>query len=269
MARKRGMGERRRRRKALQQRPHLLRHGEGALDPAKGVRLLSWNLAKRPRVREELQQYLDEADLICVQEARPSLLPEVPGSVHFARSFRTFGRMEDFHGVATLARAATRARGQALATRWREGWIVTPKMALATEYEFGDESLLVVNVHAFNFQPVFKYMLREQFEMIAERIQGHEGPAVVCGDFNTWREDRLRLIENLLEGFEPVDFEPSSHRKTGHWVASLALGDRSMPLDHVYVRDLTWSNARVLPSAHSDHGALSVHLLGRAPDART
>ena len=178
--------------------------GDAFLDPETGVRLLSWNLAKRPGSKLELADHMPTADLVCVQEAKPSLLPELPGSSHFASSFRGLGPDAEFHGVATLARAQSRDRGHptAIGSRWREGWVVTPKMALATDYDLGDQKLLVVNVHAYNFQPVFKYMLRDQFERIAERVAAHGGPAVVCGDFNTWRKDRLRLVEVLLHDFE-------------------------------------------------------------------
>ncbi len=237
--------------------------GDAFLDPETGVRLLSWNLAKRPGSKLELADHMPTADLVCVQEAKPSLLPELPGSSHFASSFRGLGPDAEFHGVATLARAQSRDRGHptAIGSRWREGWVVTPKMALATDYDLGDQKLLVVNVHAYNFQPVFKYMLRDQFERIAERVAAHGGPAVVCGDFNTWRKDRLRLVEVLLHDFEAVEFEDSVHRKKGHWTSRLALGCGTLPLDHVYVRGLGWEEARVLPSEHSDHGALSVKLI--------
>ncbi|MCB9913411.1 MAG: endonuclease/exonuclease/phosphatase family protein [Planctomycetes bacterium] len=254
---------RRRSVRARRQRPAtvLAEGGPECLDHRLGVRLISWNLAKAPGTRRELEHHVQSADLVCLQEAMPSLLPDVPGSVHFAESFRRLRPNAEFHGVATLARAQARHGDHAtIASRWREGWIVTPKMALATEYELGDELLLVVNVHAMNFQPVFKYMLRDQFERIAQRIAAHAGPAIVCGDFNTWRADRLRLIENLLHGFEPVVFGESEHRKRGHWVSSLAFGNRELPLDHVYVRGLDWREAQVLPSEHSDHGALAVHL---------
>ncbi len=235
--------------------------GDPSLDADQGFRLLSWNLAKRPGARQELEGHLGENDLICVQEIMPSLLPEAPGSAHFARSFRPLGRDAEFNGVATLSKAEACERSiTAISARWKEGWLVTPKMALATEYALGDQTLLVVNVHALNFQPIFKYMLKDQMQRIAERILGHEGPAIVCGDFNTWRRDRLQLVHNLLHDFEAIPFEESEHRKTPHWAASLFLGDKNLPLDHVFVRGLEFRDARVLSSGHSDHGPLSVLL---------
>jgi endonuclease/exonuclease/phosphatase (EEP) superfamily protein YafD len=244
---------------------HAIEHaGDASLDPEQGIRMLCWNLAKRPGARAELAGHLDENDLICVQEIKPSMLPELPGSAHFARSFRPLGKRAEFNGVATLSRAEAHGHSiTAIPARWKEGWLVTPKMALATEYAFGDQTLLVVNVHALNFQPIFKYMLKDQMQRIAERILEHTGPAVVCGDFNTWRRDRMALVHNLLHDFTPIPFDDSEHRKTSHWAASLFLGDRALPLDHIFIRDLDYRDMRVLPSAHSDHGPLSVRLLPR------
>ncbi|MBL4770630.1 MAG: endonuclease/exonuclease/phosphatase family protein [Planctomycetes bacterium] len=108
-------------------------------------------------------------------------------------------------------------------------------------------------------------MLKDQMQRIADRILEHEGPAIVCGDFNTWRRDRLRLVHNLLHDFEPVPFEDSEHRKTPHWSASFFLGDKNLPLDHVFVRGLEFKDARVLSSRYSDHGPLSVHLFPTTP----
>ena len=230
-----------------------------------GLRLISWNLAKKPSNREPLGQLTREADVVCVQEATPDLLPKDGHSVHFAESFRTRSGGGQSHGLATLAQAPPVPGGShAIPSRWREGWVMTPKMVLSTEFAVGAERLLVINVHAYNFQPVFKYMLRDQLERIHHRVAEHHGPAVVCGDFNTWRPDRYRLVERFLEGFQAVEFGPSVHRKGGHWTASLALGNRSLPLDHVFVRGLVASEARVLPRHASDHGALAVRLhLGR------
>ncbi|MCA9001009.1 MAG: endonuclease/exonuclease/phosphatase family protein [Planctomycetes bacterium] len=238
--------------------------GEPALDPGKGIRMLCWNLAKRPGAREELAGHLDKNDLICLQEIKPSMLPKPPGSAHFARSFRPLGKSAEFNGVATISRAQAHEYSvTAIPARWKEGWLVTPKMALATEYALGSETLLVVNVHALNFQPVFKYMLKDQMRRIALHILEHEGPAIVCGDFNTWRRDRMELVLRALHDFEPIPFEDSEHRALPHWAASLFLGDRTLPLDHIFVRGLDHRDARVLPSSHSDHGPLSVHLFPR------
>ncbi|MDF1839315.1 MAG: endonuclease/exonuclease/phosphatase family protein [Planctomycetota bacterium] len=245
----------------------LAHRGIPSLDPEQGIRMLCWNLAKRPGAREELAGHLDENDLVCLQEIKPSMLPDHTGSAHFARSFRALGKVAEFNGVATLSRAEAHAHSiTPIPSRWKEGWIVTPKMALATEYALGEQTLLVVNVHALNFQPIFKYMLKDQMKRISQRILKHKGPAVVCGDFNTWRRDRLRLVSRLLHDFTPIPFHDSEHRATPHWSASLFLGDRAMPLDHVFIRDLDFRDPRVLPSLHSDHGALSVRLFPRVSD---
>ena len=239
----------------------LSEKGAEAFDLEGGLRLVSWNLAKRPLNETPLAELAGQTDILCVQEATPELLPLEGNTVHFAESFRTPGQAGQSHGLATLARAHPLAEGShVIHSRWKEGWVMTPKMVLSSEFDLGATRLLIINVHAYNFQPVFKYMLRDQFERIARRVDEHVGPAVVCGDFNTWRRDRFELVQRFLPDFDPVQFAPSPHRKCAHWSSSLALGSPQLALDHVFVRGMEWSNAHVLPCFHSDHGALAVQL---------
>ena len=59
---------------------------------------------------------------------------------------------------------------------------MTPKMSLMTTYPLQQTELLVANVHALNFQPVFTYMLSWQLERIREHVSAHDGPVIVCGE---------------------------------------------------------------------------------------
>ena len=103
---------------------------------------------------------------------------------------------------------------------------MTPKMSLLTTYPLRHTELLVANVHALNFQPVFTYMLSSQLGQIKEHVSAHEGPVIVCGDFNTWREDRLAMVRTMFNDFEAVMFSPDARSRgvclpgsqvTPHW----------------------------------------------------
>ena len=222
--------------------------------------LVSWNVGKgsfsKPpgATAGDLKTVLEHHDIACIQEFVPSLAPEAKGV--FARSFRWW--LSDApNGVATFSRAAA-ANTKVIPSGWSEGWVLTPKMSLITTYAFEDTQLLVANVHALNFQPVFTYLLSSQLQDIARQLTGHTGPVVVCGDFNTWRQDRLELVKAVFRDFEHVSFVPDQ-RSRGGVFARLA-GDASLALDHVFVKGLEVLASEVLLVESSDHRPLVVRL---------
>ena len=135
---------------------------------------------------------------------------------------------------------------------------MTPKMSLLTTYPLRHTELLVANVHALNFQPVFTYMLSSQLGQIKEHVSGHEGPVIVCGDFNTWREDRLAMVRTMFNDFEAVMFSPDARSRGG--VFARFAGNASLALDHVFVKGLEIVDSQVLLLESSDHRPLVVHL---------
>ena len=222
--------------------------------------LVSWNAGKggfsQPpgAAADDLRTLLERYDIACIQEFVPSLAPEGKGV--FARSFQWWFGGEP-NGVATFSGAPVGA-SEAIPSGWREGWILTPKMSLITAYSFEGTQLLVANVHALNFQPVFTYMLSFQLTRVRERLTAHPGPAVVCGDFNTWRADRLELVKAVFGDFEHARFVPDQ-RSRGGVFARLA-GDASLALDHVFVKGLEVVASEVLLVKSSDHRPLVVRL---------
>ena len=133
-----------------------------ALAPA--FSLVTWNVGKgryaqdKKTTATDLAALLDLHDIGCIQEFVPSLAPQAKGV--FARSHQWwFG--EEPSGVASISNAEPTSV-RAIPSTWSEGWIVTPKMSLLTTYPYQQTQLLVANVHALNFQPVFTYMLSSQ-----------------------------------------------------------------------------------------------------------
>jgi endonuclease/exonuclease/phosphatase (EEP) superfamily protein YafD len=87
----------------------------------------------------------------------------------------------------------------------------------------------------------------------------------LAGDFNTWNEKRLRLVQKLVEDLqltEVTDFPPG--RRTGdmdsgclNWLFGIK---KDLPLDRVYYRGFTSHSAEVLPYDSSDHKPIQVTL---------
>lgn len=211
--------------------------------------LLSWNTHKQrdPRFEAELAYFTADVELVLLQEAievEPvwSLLPEMRGWT-LVVAFE-YGRGEIATGVATGS-AATTVREQALLSPHREPLVRTPKSALVSwiEIEGADQPLVLVNLHGINFRRAAR--LAAQLQMLDPLLDGHPGPAIVAGDFNTWSRARREVVEAFAQ----------RHRLSSpfdEWA--------KLRFDNVYVRGLTVVSAKVLPSRSSDHDALRVEL---------
>jgi endonuclease/exonuclease/phosphatase (EEP) superfamily protein YafD len=97
-------------------------------------------------------------------------------------------------------------------------------------------------------------------------MQEHDGPIVLVGDFNTWSQKRLDLVQAVVEKLsltEVIDFPAG--RKTGdkktsflNWLFGI---DKELPLDRVYYRGFADHSAKVLTYDSSDHRAIQVTLV--------
>lgn len=175
----------------------------------------------------------EEKDIILIQEAYldDGFLRAIgafgePYSWNMAQSFMTGGGMPN--GVATLSTASAQSIHPLLSD---QPFLPTPKSALLTVYGFEDAAarLLVVNIHAVlmgsrNFGA--------QLRRIKERIDAHEGPVILAGDFNTLSKDRLRELEIFAQGpggLEEVRFDAEGDRRVRMF---------RRPVDYVFYRGL-------------------------------
>ena len=80
-------------------------------------------------------------------------------------------------------------------------------------------------------------------------MRAHEGPVIFGGDLNTWSDRRQATLIDLADalGLTPVSFSPD-HRTSRF----------GRPLDHLYVRGLTWQSSETVPVETSDHNPLIV-----------
>lgn len=131
----------------------------------------------------------------------------------------------------------------------REPLLRTDKSALVTEYRLAgsEQSLLVANVHAINFT-VDTRAFRAQLAAVAGLLAAHDGPAILSGDLNTWRDARRQIVEEFVAQLQLQEVAFDGPRKQfGRF-----------PLDHVYYRGLELLSAEVPAVGSSDHNPLFV-----------
>ena len=214
--------------------------------------MLNWNVekAQHPDLVTAFAAYAERSDLIFLQEAVPLKKTETVIAQSLYEAFvRGYVQDEIDTGVLTLARTPHLVHCHLLAM---EPWLRTPKATSVTLYPLAgsDASLLTVNLHAVNFSFGVKEY-RAQLEAAAELMRAHEGPVIFGGDLNTWSDRRQATLEALTDELKltAVTFSPD------HRTSSFGL-----PLDHLYVRGLTWLSSETVQVETSDHNPLIVTL---------
>jgi endonuclease/exonuclease/phosphatase (EEP) superfamily protein YafD len=219
-----------------------------AADPLPGptFRVLSWNIHKNgdPGWDGDLARFAAESDLLLIQEAALTAgLQGVLAAAGFdgmlAGSFALNGRET---GVLNAARV--RPAG-ACVQRQFEPLLRLPKSAVITRYGLPGtaDRLAVANVHAINFTlGVDGY--REQLEAIGRELAGHRGPVIVAGDFNTWSDARLEVVDQVMRGMGLRPVLPAVDTRSRFF---------GRQVDYVFVRGLEVVNAEAPEVRSSDH----------------
>jgi endonuclease/exonuclease/phosphatase (EEP) superfamily protein YafD len=221
------------------------------LDPAK-INLLIWNIHKGQDDGwlEEFEQLSAGQDLLVLQEAylKDELRDSLQQQTLSWNLATTFMRYRVETGVMTASQVAP---ASACVQRTMEPLLSLPKSTLISRYPIkgSDETLLVGNIHAVNFT-LGTAAFRSQLDRLASELDDHEGPMIVAGDFNSWSQSRLSVLEEVLVEkrlMRRVAFEDKNPRAIfGHTV------------DHVYYRGLTVIDGRVLEAKTSDHAPIWV-----------
>ncbi len=213
--------------------PHLEVSGPARTEILESrIRIVSWNVHKRSDsvFLSELAHLVDSvaADIVLLQEFTsrdPQHFAAALGGRPWALSsnLRT-GSPPVETGVSTASRSIHRSQG--LLSEGAEPVVGSRKAALATWHPSSADTLLAINLHALNFS-IRLDNFRQQLGEVQRLAAHHAGPVVVAGDFNTWREARLRTTDSLLgkAGLVRLDFgaaEAGKRRAFGH------------ALDHVY-----------------------------------
>ena len=216
------------------------------------LNVLVWNIYKQNRsnLQADLEGLSQDKQLLLLQEASMTAqlrdwIEQKKWSGNLVDAFKAF---DTSAGVLNLAHQLPKS---ACAYTEMEPWLRLPKSALYATYSLSNgQTLAVVNIHAVNFT----YGTEEyhhQFTKLANALKAHIGPMIVAGDFNSWSEQRLAVVKQVLEtvGVKEVVYQ-LDHRK--QFINGL-------PLDHLFYRGLVLEKAEAPISDASDHNPIEVY----------
>lgn len=233
------------------------------------ISLVTWNAQKaaHPHFISDLERILErnKPDIVFLQEARADLIELEQMGGYFANGWSYPWPRGAMVGVMTLSRTPP-IRVESVSSNYREFYVTAPKVSLLTEFPLPNgESLLTVNVHLLNFERWGSLKIRNQLEELKSFLKNHTGPIIIAGDFNTWNERRLLLVEEMvgdLKLTEVMDFPGG--RTTGdmhsEFFNSIFGIQAELPLDRVYYSGFSIESAQVLPYDSSDHKPIAVQL---------
>ena len=215
----------------------LVQNGQGnaesdapALNPER-ISVLNWNIykGKRENWAIDFKRYSYKHDVLMIQEAHlGDVLQSVLDNEH---QYWALNAAFNYQGKATGVMTASRVKPlRSCGQRRAEPIIRYPKTSLISYYpvEGMNENLLVANIHGINFTfGVGAY--KEQIEKLYDVMKHHNGPIVLAGDFNTWSDKRMLIVDDLAQRLSLESLDYTSHNRT------IVFGNA---LDHVFYRGL-------------------------------
>ncbi|GMQ75115.1 MAG: endonuclease/exonuclease/phosphatase family protein [Gammaproteobacteria bacterium] len=234
------------------------------------ITIVNWNAQKgaNSQFKSDLSRLViaSRPDFVFLQEARADLLETKRIGGYFASSWSYPWRNGKTIGLLTLSYVPP-VRIQPVPSKYKEFFITAPKLSLVTEYPLANgQRLLAINVHLLAFERWSTVGIRSQLDDLEAVMREHDGPIVLVGDFNTWSQKRLDLVQEVVDALnltEVTDFPAG--RRTGdkqtsflNWLFGI---DKQLPLDRVFYRGFTDHSAKVLPYDSSDHRAIQVTLV--------
>ena len=221
------------------------------LDP-ENITFLNWNIYKGngDDWQKDLSVFAESHQVMTIQEAMISedltgLLKTHDFSWVMNTAFHLGGAAA---GVMNVASAnAIHSCG----FKVNEPLIRIPKSTLVSYYTIkgSDQKLLVANIHGINFT-LGMSVYRNQLEQLHDDVKYHDGPMIVAGDFNSWSEERMLEVMNLVTSLSLSKIEYVINNKTH------VFGNA---IDHVFYRQLELVSNQVWQVSSSDHNPISVN----------
>lgn len=214
---------------------------------------ICWNVHKATdeHFTQEVQGLLDtipkeDGVILCLQEVRSSTYELIKDlhrekvSGHYAPSWKSLFSKQST-GVLTVGNWPLPASGaERISSPRRELLVVSPKVALRTEYPIGDDkSLEVINCHGLIF--VSQAVFEQQLDRIFGTLQDQDHPAIVCGDFNVWSSARLEMLRAKARevGMAEAETRNPGTSPAPQWLRGLHRFngfDPDIPLDRIFTR---------------------------------
>lgn len=216
------------------------------------LNILVWNIFKQKRIDclNILDKYINKTTLVLLQEAQAT--PQLINFIHLHKKIAdqvpAYCFNDIYAGVMTIS---DQLPISSVSFKEKEPFIRIPKSALLTQYPLQNthRTLLVINIHAVNFSFGVK-IYRQQINMLLNKVNEHDGPVIMAGDFNSWSRQRLTLLYHLIRrmNLKAVNFS-FDIRKTF----------MGRPLDFVFYRDLRIECSEIINTNASDHNPLFVN----------
>lgn len=232
------------------------------------IRILNWNIHKEGNLSEWKKVITHivkdkKPDFILLQEVRLDgkvgdfISKDLKYGWEFSPNLYQ-GKYDAYSGVLTASHIKPKMVESALSNE-TELFSKIQKTVLFTKYPIGSPSLelLVVNIHGININ-IDLDGFKEQIRYIAEVVMRHDGPVILAGDFNTWKEARLDHLSKLVKEMELVKIDFGSN---ADYVETM-FGN---PLDHIFISKeklevIKGSQDVIVDIKSSDHSPLFVEL---------
>jgi endonuclease/exonuclease/phosphatase (EEP) superfamily protein YafD len=232
------------------------------------IRILNWNIHKEGNLSEWKKVITHivkdkKPDFILLQEVRLDgkfgdfISKDLKYGWEFSPNLYQ-GKYDAYSGVLTASHIKPKMVESAL-SNGTELFSKIQKTVLFTKYPIGSPSLelLVVNIHGININ-IDLDGFKEQIRYIAEVVMRHDGPVILAGDFNTWKEARLDHLSKLVKEMELVKIDFGSN---ADYVETM-FGN---PLDHIFISKeklevIKGSQDVIVDIKSSDHSPLFVEL---------
>ena len=221
------------------------------LDP-ENIALLNWNIYKGNAEgwQKDLSSFAQNHDVMTIQEA---YLDDELSDLLTKNDFNWVMNTA-FYLAGTAAGVMTIANSNAIHScgfKNREPIIRVPKATLVSYYNIDghNKKLLVANIHGINFT-LGLTAYREQLLQLFESVKYHDGPMIVAGDFNSWSDDRMSEVMQLVSKLALSSLEYPVNNKTH------VFGNA---IDHVFYRQLEPVEKKVWQVSSSDHNPISVN----------
>lgn len=215
------------------------------------ISVLNWNIYKGQRENwaEDFKRFSYKHDVVMIQEAY--LRDELKSILHDAHQHWALNAAFDYEDSVTGVMTASRVKPVSICgQRVTEPLIRFPKTSIVSYYPIAgmDENLLVANIHGINFTlGVATY--QEQLESLFELMKQHTGPIVLAGDFNTWSDERMQIVEDLAQSLMLESLDYTNHNRTSMF---------GNALDHVFYRGLEPVEHDTWHVTSSDHNPTRV-----------
>jgi endonuclease/exonuclease/phosphatase (EEP) superfamily protein YafD len=213
---------------------------------ASGFSLLNWNIMKGKRANWEndFRRLSSTQDLLIIQEA---YLTDDMRAVLQSRHYNwDLSVAFEYRHINAGVLTASKIEPAFLCTfRSKEPLIRIPKTILITGYPLSgtDQLLMVANVHLINYTLTTSHF-EVQFQRLEKIFSNHKGPLIVSGDFNTWSDERMDVVDATAGRLNLKAVIFNENKRTivfGHHV------------DHIYYRGLELVEAVSPEVTTSDH----------------